>query len=546
MTPQQEPQSAPIDLQDILWRVRRYRLLPFVPLVLVLCAALIYLRIAKPIYQSYVIVDMGSRATVSSALEPLVRSEREGGDFRANIERLNNRIHSRSFLSHLVDRLGIGRSPELLLEASAAVKRWKGITAEEYAMRIATNSISRKIVVMPAAQGQMRILAMDSDPREAQRLASTIAVAIIEEGKQNTLKRFRARGEFSADQVAVYEERLRKSETALREFQESAMKRRFTGSIVNDQNLIDARNLIQLTDSEMDQIRVRIRADLAEWQSRSGAGRDVPELRSARAAELESRLMTLEINHGVTSLQAAASKDDVAALTLKIGSARQELLNEYVSLARRLLTDQSDVVREAAAGIALDRSELRSLREKRKRLSDLVSEYTRNVESSPRNQMELDRLQSEVSTNRDLLLALRREATSSRISEALQTSHLGLQLEVIEEPQFPLAPVKPNKVKVVIIALLLGPVLSVGLILGAERVAAVVRSVEEAERELGIKVIGTVPRIEGWARPGSYFQKHGALLSIVLVVLFTVMFYTLPVDTFSGRSTGGGPAAPAR
>ncbi|MBI4363797.1 MAG: hypothetical protein HY568_00045 [Candidatus Latescibacteria bacterium] len=540
-----EPQSAPIDLRDLAWRARRYRLLPLVPFVTVVCAALIYLKITKPLYESYVVVDMGDQPAVSSAIEPLVRPERQSGDFRANVERLNNRIHSRNFLNLLVDRLGLGRSPEALLAASAVVKRWQGISPQEYAQRMATTSIARKILVSAAAQGQIRIAAVDSDPRFAQRLASAIADAIIEEGKQSALERVRARGEFSADQAAVYEERLHKSEAALRNFQETASRRRVTSNVVNDQNLNEARNLIQLTDAEMDQIRDRIRTDLGEWASRFGGSRDVPELRSPRASELESRLTALEISHGTTSLQIKTTPgaDDAAGLAAKIGTLRQEIHSEYKAVARALGNDRTDAAVDLAAGIALDRSELRSLQAKRKRLSEFVTTYTRAVETAPQNQMELERLQSEVSANRDLLLALRREATSSRISEALETSHLGLRLEVIEPPQLPLLPVKPNKMKVMIVALLLGPVLSVGLILGAERVGAVLRTSEQAEQEFGIKVIGTVPRIEGWTRPESYLMKYGALLSIVLVVLVTMVFYTLPSDTFSGRPPSNRPGA---
>lgn len=546
MTPQPEPQSAPIDLQAILWRIRRHRLLPLVPLITVLCGALIYLRVTKPVYESYVVVDMGSPPAVSRALEPLVREEREGGDFRAKVERLNSRIHSPTFLARLVEQLGLSRSPALLQEAKEAVKGLEGITPEEYAMRRATNSISPRITVIPAAQGQMRITVSGGSPRGAQQLASAIADAIIEERKQDAFERLRVRGEFSSNQVAVYQDQLRRAEAALRDFQESLIRRRAASNVVNDDNVAAALGLIQVTDSEIDQIRDRIRVNLGEWQKRFGGNLVVPDLSSARAGDLESRLKTLEIQHGISAIQTTATKDDVGAITTTIGSTRQELLGEYSSLALAALPDQPGFVRDAAAGIALDRSLLRTLQEKRKRLSGLVSDHTRNVQSSPADQMELQRLQSEVSANRDLLLALRRESTSSTLSEALETSRLGLQLDVVEAPQLPLAPVRPNKAKILMIALVLGPILSAGLVLVADRFAAVVQTVEEAERELGIKVIGTVPCVEGWNRPESYLQRHGALLSIVLVVLVTVMLYTLPSGGSPAPSTGSHPTVPAR
>ena len=37
-------------------------------------------------------------------------------------------------------------------------------------------------------------------------------------------------------------------------------------------------------------------------------------------------------------------------------------------------------------------------------------------------------------------------------------------------------------------------------------------------RALGVPILGTVPRVEGWRRPGSFLQRNWAMLSIGLVV----------------------------
>ena len=114
----------------------------------------------------------------------------------------------------------------------------------------------------------------------------------------------------------------------------------------------------------------------------------------------------------------------------------------------------------------------------------MVGSYMREVRGTPAMQMELEAKKAEVTKRQELLATLEQEAASSRISEAMQTSQLSFRIEVIEAPQ-PLKPVWPDRVKVLLGALLLGPLFGVGIIVGAERVGAILRTVEQAEEEMG-------------------------------------------------------------
>jgi uncharacterized protein involved in exopolysaccharide biosynthesis len=274
-------------------------------------------------------------------------------------------------------------------------------------------------------------------------------------------------------------------------------------------------------DKETGQIRDRIRSDLETWSSRV-PGRPVPDLKNSRTSELESRLTGLESSYGVASARGKAGGEGQALLS-QIGAARQALLSEYESAAEGLPGDLPDDARSLAAGVALDRAVLRSLQARKSRLQSMVRSYLYEARSTPRSQMEIDRLQSEVEKNRDLLATMEKEATSSRLSEALETSQLSLRIEVVESPQLPLKPVWPDRLKILAGAFLLGPLLSIGVIIGAERIGAILRTVEQAEEEMGTQVIGTIPRIEGWSRPGTFLENNWAPISIVTLILLTAL-----------------------
>ena len=208
---------------------------------------------------------------------------------------------------------------------------------------------------------------------------------------------------------------------------------------------------------------------------------------------------------------------------LRCGPTRQDLLREFENLASQVSGNLPPGARELVAGIALDRAVLRSLQARRSRLKSVVEDYLQSARSTPREQMELERLKNDVQTNRDLLATLQKEATSSRLSEALDTSQLNDRIDVVESPQLPFSPVAPDRMKILAAAALLGPLLSIGAIVAAERMGAILRTVEQAEKEIGVKVIGTIPRIEGWSRPGTFIQNNWAPISILLVLLLTVV-----------------------
>ncbi|HYQ95748.1 MAG TPA: hypothetical protein VER38_01915 [Candidatus Eisenbacteria bacterium] len=528
-----EQEESVLDFREMLWKARRYKWLALFPVVLLLCMACVYLTITPSVYESAVVVSVDDNAPVSRELGSIVNRDRSEESRRERVQRVDGKIHSRPFLEAIVNRTGFAKNPKLLARASEAAHQWPGITGAEVATRMAVSMVGKEIVVTPSGDTQIRVAAKGSDPRSAQSLASMIADELIAQSKATSIKRATERGEFSSDQITVYEERLAKSEAALRNYQQSVIGRKLTSNPINDSNYDTAKQLVSEARAEMDQIRSRLQTDLSAWQGAGGAGAGPPALRNSRVAELESRLSELETSYGMAAM---ARGTDVENIKLKIGGVRQSLYAEYQDLAGNL-ENLSPGARDAAAGIALDRAELRSLKQKEIRLSSLTTDYARRVQSAPTEQLESERLRTEVESNRDLLLALKKEATSSRISAALETSQLGMDFEILESPQLPLRPMYPDPTRILGIALFVGPLLGIGLALVVERLGAALHSLEQAEREIGARVIGTIPRIEGWSQPGGYVQKYWPVLSIALVLFATAVFYTLHVTVLKPETT---------
>jgi len=518
-----EQEKTSVDTRELLWKAKRYRWVALLPLVGALCAAFLYVNVATPVYESAVVISLEDPTPFSEGVERLVRPSERNEDMVQKVARVRNRVLNRTFLQGVSDRLGLSREPRLLRVGETAAKKYPGITPEEYATRVSVASLAKKVTVTPVGSTFIRIAVKDPTPVNARRVANAVGEGLIEDTRKATLERAQARGEFSQDQISVIKENLRQSENSLQAAKESAIGSSISAGPMDQVSVSSVRELADGAEKEMDQVRERINADRATWKERVGSGAQPQELRSARASELEGRLRGLEGSYGMAALRGGERGGGGESYLQQIGATRQMLLNEYESVASRLPGDLPDDARLLAAGIALDRAVLRSLQARKDRLQGAVRNYLYEARSTPGSQMQIERLTNEVQKNRDLLATMEKEATSSRMSEAIETSQLALRVEVVESPQLPLRPVWPDRFKILAAAFLLGPLLSVGVIVGAERVGAILRTVEQAEVELGTKVIGTIPRIEGWSRPGTFLQNNWAPISILALIVLTAL-----------------------
>lgn len=535
-----EPErGSVIDTREILWKTKRHRWVALLPLVLILCLAVLYLRVATPVYESSLEISLEDQAQLSEGVERMVRPSERTEDMVQRVARVRNRILNRTFLQGVADRLGFSRDPRLLAMGNAAARKYPGITPDEYASRIAVAGLLKKITVTPGGSSYIKISVKEPNPENARRVATAVGEGLVEDTRKTTLEQAQARGEFSQDQISVATEDLRRAEDALRDYRErTGVSEDAMPMASADPGQADAaRDLATVADREMDEIRDRIRSDHDMWTSSVGS-KPLPELRTPATTRLESRLSSLEASYGASS---ARGGREGTSLLGQISSVRQNLLSEYEAAAEQL-GDVPDDARQIAAGIALDRSVLRSLQARKGRLQGVARSYSTSTHSLPREQMDVERLRNDVQTKRDLLATLQKEAVSSRMSEALETSQLSGHVLIVEPPQLPLKPVWPDPVKIFLGAWVVGLFLSIGVVLGADRVGAVLRTVEQAEEELGAKVIGTIPRIEGWSRPGSFIQNHWPAVSIAVLVVLTVLVtgvYTTVTTLHHGSPTTG-------
>jgi hypothetical protein len=130
----------------------------------------------------------------------------------------------------------------------------------------------------------------------------------------------------------------------------------------------------------------------------------------------------------------------------------------------------------------------------RNNLQSYIKQYKNNLDRLPTLEMEFDKLQREVENNRTIQQAFIESKASAQISEAVQSTNLGLNLNIIENAQRPIIPVKPDIMQIILLSLIFGIACGLGTILVTEYMDDSFRSVEEVQHIMELPVIGTIPK----------------------------------------------------
>ena len=91
----------------------------------------------------------------------------------------------------------------------------------------------------------------------------------------------------------------------------------------------------------------------------------------------------------------------------------------------------------------------------------------------------------------------------------------------MEPATFPLKPVKPDRAKLAVLGCVVGAMLGFALVFLVEYLDHSLSTVEAVEQYLGLKVLGTIPRMDMGRRKGG--KKARVAMLVVLCMLLAVL-----------------------
>lgn len=518
-----EEEQNRINLQaywKVFWRKKFYLI---VPLVLSTAIAVVGVRRLTPIYESHTMLQIEDKNVLAPTMERYVQTNGDNRDqlrnqrYRAMIE---TRVTSNDFLRLIVEDLGLQRAEEARRSvAPAPGGAGSAIPVDELVMRHLVGVLKKKIVVQNPTGGFFTVGVFDTDPGTAFVLADKVAEKFIEVTRQDQILGVREAGAFSDEQLAIYKEKLDASEKELARVRREMAATEVVNNPVNAENIHYAQALKQTTRAEAERASIALRRVRERVLSLAGV---VPTsdriVQDETVRNCESKLTAYGEEKLLRDLQGA----DAPAMP-------PDQFNEATAALRGRLTELVPAEYPAAARdthpLIIEYYYQRSLSDYYSfvdgRLQSFLDQYSRSYDRKPALEREFNRLTQEVEANRGIYKAFLESKTSARISEAVQSTNLGLSMTIIERAERPITPVQPDPIKIVLLAVIFGLVCGIGAILITEYLDDSFRGIEEVERTMKLSVLGTVPKMaEGftWERRRRGIVIAGWIAGIVLFV----------------------------
>jgi capsular exopolysaccharide synthesis family protein len=482
-----------IALADLFWRRKWVLLIP-----VVLCAAAAYIvgtpHVLKPVYQCTATLMLEYPQTLSGDLAKFVPTS----SMSEQLSRLHNQIQGESFLKKVIVATGMDKDPTVREWAEANRSRYPDLTEDDLVDLRLMKLLRQSITMVSPRANVFHIQVQDGIPERARLIASTLTRAVIDANESARLDILRATHDFSLEQLALYKQKLGEAQERLEEERNRWANRQGRPRLVNARNRDQAWSLREDSDTERGTLDARYQADVDSL--------------AAEEPRLQVILLTLQdapwVLRGVEEqkaqerkylelvLRPSAEGEDPQSVAIRQARNLESLRSRALDVLREGYTDLESTDWETLARI-LNLGVRRDIAAYRVEfLDNKLQEDRSRVASDPEYEMAIRRLEEEVETNLALYNAFVQQIAAAEISEAFESTKVGGRITVLEPPQRPLKPVRPNRRALFLLGLVIGVAGGLGGIFFLEQHDPSLRDIRQVEALTGLKVLGTLPAMK--------------------------------------------------
>ncbi len=329
--------------------------------------------------------------------------------------------------------------------------------------------------IQPIRNSQLVKVSFDrADPEFAAELANTMTQAYVESILEGRIEMAEAASTWLNERMSGLRQKLEESEKALQDYRDKG-------------GLIDVKGVDTLATTELNLAttrlaearRERVEKESIYGQVRSAGGRGealekIPGLLSyPLVSELKSKVVEAE--------------RQLNELAGRYGPRHPK----YVEAQANLDTAKSAFhkqLEQVADGIA---KEYQAARDRENAIAGELGSAKGEIRDVNRKQYELQRLQREVDSNRQLYEMFQTRFKETSASNGVQNANARL----IESALVPGSPIYPDKRRATIVGLLVGLALGVALAFMLDHLDNTLKGAEDVERRLGISVLGMLPKL---------------------------------------------------
>ncbi len=578
---------SPPGLTEIVAALRRRRGRIFVIAGLILASFIVLAFVLPPVYRSTATILIEEQDIPSDLVRSTITSYAD-----QRIQVISQRVMTRANLNAIIDKYGLYPDERRSLTPEEVLDEMR----DDIHLEMVSADVIDPRSGRPTQATIAFSLSYDSeDPESAQRVTNELVSLYLTENLRNRTRKAEEATDFLANDARRLHERLTAVEARLADFKERNIGRLPELMNMNLQLLDRAERELQSVDAQIasqEERTIYLQGQLAQMDPNMPLGGNASESMldpATRLRLLEVRLVGLKAHYAVDHPDVIKAEKEIQALRDQLGivggddrsgASRLELarLRTELNLAREHYSDEHPDVKRLrqqiakleaglgddagavpvsagqgdggaegqgivasnpayitlAAQLEAARSQLKALRAQRRSLKKKMADYESRLLRTP----EAEREYQNLSRERENILRSYQEAqaklTQARVAQELEEERKGERFSLVEPPLLPEKPIKPNRLALVF----LGLVLSIGGGLGygivAQNLDRSVRGADMLESITGRPALTSVPYLETEAERSAHRRRRMlsiiGLIGIVAVVLAILHVYWKPLD----------------
>jgi succinoglycan biosynthesis transport protein ExoP len=454
-----------MNFQHYLFLFLRYSWLIILIMAAMLAATWVWMTQATPIYASRAVLQVETEQARVVNIEDVKENKITG------LDAVNTVVQT---LSSNTILLAVARETGHAEEWAKEDPSGKLTPSMESAL---AEAMRRKIKVsLRRATRLIDIVASEKDPEKARQLAMEVVDQFLALQNQDRSDVSKDANSFLVNEATKLKAKLEESEQKLAQYrlQNKAV------SVDDRQNIVVQR--LGTLNNEVTQAnaqRAMVESDLAALREiKPSDVEGMLKLRSVAALPNVALLRTAVLEK---EAEFARVKERYLEKHPKYGAAKAELGELKGKLATAV----------ASAGDTL-RQQYASFKETEQKLKDMLTEQEAKALELDQIAIPYKALEREAQTDRNLYETILTRLKETDVTQGLTKTPYRL----IEEPIIDPEPVFPRKLKFMVIAGFLSLMMGAGLVLLLDRLDSSIRTVDDAERELGYPVLAAVPEAD--------------------------------------------------
>ena len=418
----------------------------------------------------------------SSIMNPLIQGAGVSGNIEERVKNLRNRMTSRNIIERVVKKLDLNVKSKSDEQLDALVE---GIQKRvEVTVKGERNKETDLFII--SYKGK--------DPKTVRDIVNTLVSEYIEESLG--FQRDDAYGayEFIDSQLQEYKKQLEGSDRANREFREkhpqmvpqseSTVLTRIEGfQTAKIESEIRLKELARKKDNLQKQLSGEKELTVA-FVTREGT----PE---SRLNHLNNQLMLLTTKYTENYPEVLKVKSEIEELKKQIAQATGSLRENVGSETSTL----NPIYQQLKEELAKTDAEIESLRARQSELERQQDVATSALRRMPKEQEEWSKLQRDRTSLQRTYDDLQQKLERARVSKNLELADKGMTFKIADPAILPHLPVKPNRVQMIFLGILIGVASGVGVAIGLDSLDHSFKDEDALTGGLNLPVLASIPQI---------------------------------------------------